>query len=1122
MTTFLLNNTPQIDTDFEIETVTEVDGVAYVSDSAGNIGRLDTDSRQVSDVIATGTVFTDIALNDDGELYGSTFDALYKIDPNTGSTEKIGHFCQSGINGLGFTNTGDLYASSFQGGVFSVNQETGLATIIPGTEGFKSGGDIAFDEGNNRFFGVNSHGEVYSIGLDGSLDLIGDTHFERVWGLYMEDGNLYAQTDGKQQLLIDQNNGSATLLGEIEGGINRLYGSTSEAIDIQTDIGILSVEENTSFVTDLNATDDINSEGNGLTYSILGGDDADLFTIDATSGQLSFINAPDFENPLDSGADNQYELQVGVTDAQGLTGSQTLWVRVTDVNENEAPMICEPGHEPEAYIKVRENKTTVTDFFAIDDVDSEGDGLTYSIVGGSDANAFEIDASTGVLTFKTAPDFENPTDSGLNGATPQDNIYGVDVAVTDSDGLSSTQRLTVEVTDVAEDIKNVIRGTNQGELINGTSGADDINGLSGNDTIYGRDGKDCIKGGQGDDKLGGNQGDDTVFGGSGQDTLLGHGGRDRLIGGKGNDSIDGGTGNDFINGTINLTSGANELDTLKGGTGDDTFVLGSNSQAYYTADGNGDFATIKDFKNGNDKIQLHGSAEDYTVEVINGDSYLYYGTNNELIAVLENIEGLDLHDDCFRYTNPAEVVSVSDSSAVEGEAEIFTIELSHASIGQSSIQLDLSSGTATLGDDFADLTEVSFDGGNTWKKTHLGSVKVAPGETSFQVRVNTVQEDLFESDETFTLKASSGNAEATGTGVIVNDDTLQAALVGDTSINEGGSGFYRIDLAQASDVDRVFDIQINDGSANRIDQDGSNQDIIWGGYYDVRYVSTGEVVRVVEDRIPNGTDPALGDRPATGPGDASWDFTAYQDNQINSGNTISVTVEAGQTSSDAFEIKAWKEQVTVDRDVQFATHQEGTENFNLQVVNENGIEFTQNSLDVDILDKTHYEYVSPISIDLNGDGLKTLSIDQGIQFDILNTGEKINTGWISGEDGFLAVDENGNGQIDSVAELFGGGVGEGFAKLASFDSNQDGIVNASDMNFDQLRIWQDANENGITDQGELVELADVGLLGLNTSHEVTFSNDENGNVLGERGTAIAANGKTLDMIDVYFKTATPV
>ena len=93
-------------------------------------------------------------------------------------------------------------------------------------------------------------------------------------------------------------------------------------------------------------------------------------------------------------------------------------------------------------------------------------------------------------------------------------------------------------------------------------------------------------------------------------------------------------------------------------------------------------------------------------------------------------------------------------------------------------------------------------------------------------------------------------AEATGTGVIVNDDTLQAALVGDTSINEGGSGFYRIDLAKASDVDRVFDIQINDGSANRIDQDGSNQDIIWGGYYDVRYVSTGEVVRVVEDRIP--------------------------------------------------------------------------------------------------------------------------------------------------------------------------------------------------------------------------------------------------------------------------------
>jgi len=272
----------------------------------------------------------------------------------------------------------------------------------------------------------------------------------------------------------------------------------------------------------------------------------------------------------------------------------------------------------------------------------------------------------------------------------------------------------------------------------------------------------------------------------------------------------------------------------------------------------------------------------------------------------------------------------------------------------------------------------------------------------------------------------------------------------------------------------------------------------------------------------SGTSLHPGDRPATGPGDASWDFTAYQNGSINSGNTLSVTVEAGQTSSNAFEIKAWKEKVTVDRDVQFATHQEGTEQFSIKVLDKSGVDLTQDTLNVDIVDRTAYDYVNPISIDLQGDGLKTISIEQGIQFDILNTGEDIHTGWISGEDGFLAVDNNGNGQIDSVAELFGGGVGEGFAKLDSFDSNRDGVVNASDMAFDQLRIWQDANENGFTDQGELVTLEQAGILGLNTSYESTFTGDEHGNVLGERGTAIASSGQTLDMIDVYFKTAVPV
>jgi hypothetical protein len=75
---------------------------------------------------------------------------------------------------------------------------------------------------------------------------------------------------------------------------------------------------------------------------------------------------------------------------------------------------------------------------------SNGDPLTYSISGGTDASAFQIDASSGVLTFGTAPDYEAPGDS--NG----DNAYLVTVAVSDGRGGSDSQQISVTVTDVDE------------------------------------------------------------------------------------------------------------------------------------------------------------------------------------------------------------------------------------------------------------------------------------------------------------------------------------------------------------------------------------------------------------------------------------------------------------------------------------------------------------------------------------------------------------------------------------------------------------------------------------------------------------------------------------------------
>ncbi|HEX5341736.1 MAG TPA: SdrD B-like domain-containing protein [Duganella sp.] len=165
--------------------------------------------------------------------------------------------------------------------------------------------------------------------------------------------------------------------------------------------------------------------------------------------------------------------------------------------------------------------------------------------------------------------------------------------------------------------------------------------------------------------------------------------------------------------------------------------------------------------------------------------------------------------------------------------------------------------------------------------------------------------------------------------------------------------------------------------------------------------------------------------------------------------------------------------------------------------------------------------ITPIAIDLNGDGIHTIAReDMSGSFDLLGTGKAIQTGWLSKGDGFLAIDSNGNGQIDSINELFGGvSKGAGFAKLASYDSNGDGVVNASDAQFAALRIWQDANSNGKTDAGELLSLEQAGVASLTVAHTDLPFIDENNNLHLERSSVTLSNGKAADMTDVYFNVA---
>ncbi len=202
------------------------------------------------------------------------------------------------------------------------------------------------------------------------------------------------------------------------------------------DTANLSVAENSTAVTTLTATDV--DAGSTLTYLISGGVDSARFTINFSSGALTFVSPPNFESPADAGANNVYEVTLRVTDGV-LTDSQALTVTVTNINES--PVITSNGGGDSANQSVAENSTAVTTLTATD-VDA-GSSLTYSISGGDDSARFTINPSSGALTFVSPPNFESPADVGAN------NIYEVTLRVTDG-ALTDSQALTVTVIDLQE------------------------------------------------------------------------------------------------------------------------------------------------------------------------------------------------------------------------------------------------------------------------------------------------------------------------------------------------------------------------------------------------------------------------------------------------------------------------------------------------------------------------------------------------------------------------------------------------------------------------------------------------------------------------------------------------
>jgi len=166
---------------------------------------------------------------------------------------------------------------------------------------------------------------------------------------------------------------------------------------------------------------------------------------------------------------------------------------------------------------------------------------------------------------------------------------------------------------------------------------------------------------------------------------------------------------------------------------------------------------------------------------------------------------------------------------------------------------------------------------------------------------------------------------------------------------------------------------------------------------------------------------------------------------------------------------------------------------------------------------TNNDSVAPVVIDMNHDGVLSYG---HVTMDVNGDGQADTTAWAGAQDGVLVWDKYQDNVVhDSSQYAFTqyGGKTDLQGLIAAFDTNHDGVFDARDAKFAQFSVWQDANQNGVSDAGEVHSLIEAGIASINLVSDGVARNPADGVQEAGRTTATGTDGQSVLVADAAFE-----